>query len=250
MAARVFMRVGGEVRHGPQIRPVPESARTDCVQHAGRHADVRQHGLAAQRASGQQQMARFQAEEGDGQHGLRGETARQAGRAVQTTGHVDGDDPPRRPQHGFRAGFKVAAQARAEHGIDHEGGARGFLRRKRGHGPAPSHPGQGRVRPSPRRRQCRDRHRPSLLFQQPRHDVPVAAIVARSAQHQRPARVEPGLDRAGGGAARVFHQRVRRHPQPRRRRVRLGHFSWGQEFGGNTGQDAGFLQRCADQGQP
>ncbi len=210
--------------------PITERPRLGGRQRAGGHADIPEHGLTAQIAARQQQMTRLETEKRDRQRCLRHQSSRRAGRAIQSARHVDRHDPARRPQHGDHGRVQFPAEARAENGVDDQRRPSGFLRREGHVGTAPSGGGPCRVRPSPRRRQGRDRHRPSLLGEQARHDIAIAAVIPWPTQHQNAARPEARLDGSRDGPPGVRHQRGSRHSQARRGRVHLRHFVGGQQF--------------------
>jgi hypothetical protein len=121
------MRIGGGEGKRPKVGAVVERARFDTIQYAIRHADIGEQGLTAQIAPGQQQMAWFQSEKGDGQRRPGGESSYHAGRSVQAARNVHGDKPARCPQRRGQVLVEVPAQARPKNGVDHEVRAGDFL---------------------------------------------------------------------------------------------------------------------------
>ena len=80
-------------------------------------------------------------------------------------------------------------------------------------------------------------HRPTILSQQARGNVTVAAVVARAGQHQHSAAPEMTPNCACNGAAGSLHQLGTRVTMPCRRLVGPAHFGWGEE-GGAAAQPA------------
>ncbi len=81
-------------------------------------ADIGQFDPSAQVAARQQQVARFQPEEGDRQFGCRGIAQRQSGRSVEARGNVDRDNAPGSFQGVGDQTVHRPGQPGAEHRID------------------------------------------------------------------------------------------------------------------------------------
>ena len=158
-------------------------------------------------------MAGLLSEEGDRDVGFDGDVAQHPARvAVQACGHVDREN--RNVQFvefesdGFGFVLKLAREACAEHGVDHQfgiaedSGSDGFETAipQLGHGGdiafeigAAAEHGDANI--------------PAVFLQIARGDKAIAAIVARAAEHQCLARTPMPDGFIGHGAARVLHER-------------------------------------------
>ena len=200
------------------------------------NTDVGDDDVAAQKSSGQKHMRRLLAKEGDGQIGFDAiafERTREI--AMQAARHIDrGDRDVRTVQRfddRFRSAFQRPREAGAEHRIDDEIRVFENAGRDGEHRPVPAPRHFGRIAfERIRRSQKRQTHVPAALFQVSRDDETVAAIVAGPAEHGRHARRPVLLDRVGGRAARIFHQRERRRPVAGGIAIRLVHLGDGQNL--------------------
>ncbi len=123
---------GRRRRQAPQLRQVGEGIRARPARSAAPGKPISAStSLAAQLAARQQQMARLQAEERDGQHRLRGIAAHRAGGAVQPARHIHRDHAPGGAQRVGDDAVHIARQAGAEHRVDHQVRARGLGRSER-----------------------------------------------------------------------------------------------------------------------
>ena len=201
---------------------------TDPIEHRIGNADRCDQGLAAMAAPGQQQMARLTPEEGDGQRRLGCNAEHRAATAVNTARDIDGDD---RQMGGVEPGDDLARHALdrprqpgAEQRIDHEPRIHDDRRRQWFYRAGPACGSGGGIAfqrlAGPEQR---DPHRPTALGQEARRDEPVAAIVARAAQHQRGLlRPAPGHG-VGHRAPGILHQRDAGDPAGDRQPVGLAH---------------------------
>jgi hypothetical protein len=73
--------------------------------------------------------------------------------------------------------------------------------------------------------------RPTLLREQARHDVAVAAVIARPGQDQYPTATNMTLDGTGHGAPCRLHQDGTRVPMMGGGSVSLAHLNRGEQFG-------------------
>ena len=153
--------------------------RTCCSTAVGQ-ADIGEHGLAAQFATRQQKMPRLQPEERHRQRCLRRKATHRAGSAIEPARHIHRNHTPRRAQRIGDDAIHVPRQAGTEHGVDHQLRTCRLRRREWCGWTTPVRRGIGGIRAGARRSQRSQRNRPAFLLQQPRRDIAVAAIVARS----------------------------------------------------------------------
>ncbi len=144
--------------------------------------------------------------------------------------HIDRDRKPRRlHQRSQRCRNGIVdppRQPRPENGIEHNRRRRGIAKRFNRPIPAAACLNGGLARRSPRRRHA---YRDAVRAQNPRRDIAVAAIIARSAQHQHrciPRQPPHRLSHARPGA---LHQRGNAGSRIDRALFRRAHFGGGQD---------------------
>jgi hypothetical protein len=120
-------------------------------------------------------------------------------------------------------------QPGAEHRVDHDVGSVNFRRRERNGGAEPEARRTGRVGSLARRGKGGQTYRPTVLSQEARRNVPVAAVVAWPRQDERPAAPDVTLNRTGDGTAGGLHQLGAGVTVPCRRLVSLAHLDGGKE---------------------
>jgi hypothetical protein len=241
-AARIFVGGGVEPRRrgAPDRRRVDEGLGRDRGERGLAEADVGEDETAAQRAPGQQQMPRLEAEKVTlalawtapprtlpvAPSTPEGVSTLRTGRPERATALIASTQAERRA-------VDVARQAGAVQRVDDEVGAvegESFAGANR---PAPALRRQSRIAAHPRaiaeQRQF-DRIAPG--FEQPRGDEAVAAVAARPAQNGDPAAARRHPRRLPGDRqAGALHQRNARRSRGDGRPIDLGHLSRSQQFG-------------------
>ena len=183
MAARIFVRLAPGSRQRPQLRQVGETWRASPVsarRRAARYRPARSRRTVPR--PGSSNVPRLQAEERHGQRRLRRKATHGTSRAVQPA-RAHRRQPHAGPHADASATTPSTSRARpAPNTASITSSARAASPASNGADrTTPMRRGIGRVRSGARWSQRSQRNRPTLLLQQPRRDVAVAAIVARPA---------------------------------------------------------------------
>ena len=186
---------GVRERPAPDGGRVDEGLRRDARERRFGNADVGEPDRPAEHAPRQQQVARFEAEEGDARARLDRDAANLAGLAVETGGNVDRDHAPAGAGESidalddrFRDALDVAREPGAEQSVDDAIGAAGIDGCGVEDLALVARGGERRIAPqrfAPAEEPELDRV--AALCQEPRGDEAVAAVAAGAAEDDDPA---------------------------------------------------------------
>ena len=232
------MAVGFWPREGrqPETRRIHEGPGLDDIEDAIRDADLGKPQVAAMGASGEEEMAGLEAEEGNCRCGAHRHAPDRARRAVDAARDVDRDDRQsacvyRFDQRGELA-FDRPGEPRTKERVDDNVSAIEKRRVERCDAAGPKL-GHGRRIGREARRIAVEAHghRKTALGEMPRNDKAIAAIVAGAAKHRDASRVGSHIGhRVGDRPARSLHQRDTGDPAVDRQAIGNRHFLRGQKF--------------------